>query len=116
MLRLEPDERGDLASDLAALGPPREDVHTKGAAGEVGPDLRTELEVLAHVDPEHHGALTLLQGHVRHVVVAGQELATSRDVETVADHVATHERSTNLVVRRDIIIGLDVVDVEVEAE
>ena len=54
-------------------------------AGKVATDLGTELEVLAHVDAQHDRAFALLDGLGAHLggalVVAGQELATGRDVE-----------------------------------
>src|SRR5450631_374201 len=119
MRRLEPGEGREPASDGVGLRAPLENVHTVDLTGEVTPNLGTKLEVLADVDAEHDRAFTLLHGHGasrQRAVVGRQELATSGEVQVIADDVATHEGAADLVVAGDVVERLDVVDVQVEAE
>src|SRR5579863_5173783 len=116
MLRLEPGERREGAGDGVALVAALEDVSTAELAGEVSAELRAELEVLTHVDYQHGGHFTLAERRRGDRAVGPEVLTAQREVEVIADHVAAHERATDLVVARDVVVRLDVVDVEVEAE
>src|SRR5450631_3779242 len=116
MRRLEPGEGRNRAGDGAGLRATLEDVAAGDLAAEVGAELRTQLEVFAHVDPQHRRNLALLDGGGHRIVVGREKLATSCDVEAIAEYVTTHEGAADLVVGRDIVEGLDVVDVQVEAE